>query len=194
MCRIITLMTDFGLRDPYVGVMKGVILSRCPACTLVDLTHGISPHSILEANFAIRGSYRFFNEGTLHVIVVDPGVGGSRRILFLEKNGHLFLAPDNGVLTGFLDNPDILRTVENDDLFLKEVSSTFHGRDIFAPVAAEIAKGLDPRELGPEVDDPVTIAWSEPNFNQDNIEGNVIYIDVFGNLVTNITKRVKFSQ
>jgi len=188
MNRVITLMTDFGYRDPYVGVMKGVILSRSSNCTLVDLTHGISPHSVLEANFAIRGSYRFFSEGTLHVIVVDPGVGGARRILYLEMEGHLFLAPDNGVLTGLLESPDVLRAVENESLFLKEVSSTFHGRDIFAPVAAGLIEGLKPKDLGPAVEDPVTIAWSEPTFNRETIEGCIIYIDVYGNLVSNITK------
>ncbi|MHC4944621.1 MAG: SAM hydrolase/SAM-dependent halogenase family protein [Planctomycetota bacterium] len=186
--RIITLTTDFGYRDPYVGVMKGVILSRYPDCTLVDLTHGITPHSVLEGNFSIRGSYRFFPRETLHVIVVDPGVGGDRRILFLQKEGQFFLAPDNGVLTGLLDKPEVLRRVDNTSLFLQEVSTTFHGRDIFAPVAAEILKGTPFEDLGPEVENPVTIQWSEPTFDKDTIEGSILYIDVYGNLVTNITR------
>lgn len=186
--RIITLTTDFGYRDPYVGVMKGVILSRCNDCNLVDLTHGITPHAVLEGNFSIRGSYKFFPQETLHVIVVDPGVGGDRRIIYLEKDGHRFLAPDNGVLTGLVDAPDILRSVENTSLFLHQVSSTFHGRDIFAPVAAEVQKGIAPEDLGPEIQNPVNIQWSEPTYNKDTIEGSILYIDVYGNLVTNITR------
>ncbi|MFH2001706.1 MAG: SAM-dependent chlorinase/fluorinase [Planctomycetota bacterium] len=186
--RIITLTTDFGYRDPYVGVMKGVILSRYHDCTLVDLTHGITPHSVLEGNFSIRGSYKYFPEGTLHVLVVDPGVGSKRRILFLKKENHFFLAPDNGVLTSLVDAPQILRSVENSSLFLNEVSSTFHGRDIFAPVAAEVQKGLPLEDLGPEINNPVTLQWSEPAYNKDTIEGCILYIDVYGNLVTNITR------
>lgn len=190
MSRILTLTTDFGYKDPYVGVMKGVILNRFPQCMLVDLTHGITHHSVLEANFSIRGSFSYFPKGTLHVIVVDPGVGSERRILFLKKEGHLFLAPDNGVLAGLLLDPEILRSVENDSLFLEEVSHTFHGRDIFAPVAAEILKGIEPADLGPEIDDPVRIEWSEPSYNRDSIEGCIVYIDVYGNLVSNISREL----
>jgi S-adenosylmethionine hydrolase len=115
-------------------------------------------------------------------------VGGARRILFLEKEGYRFLAPDNGILTGMLDKPDALRSVENNSLYLKDVSSTFHGRDIFAPVAAEIIKGIDPVDLGPEAKNPVTIEWSEPTYEGGTIEGSILYIDVYGNLVTNITR------
>ncbi|MBU0756367.1 MAG: SAM-dependent chlorinase/fluorinase [Planctomycetes bacterium] len=186
--RIITLTTDFGYRDPYVGVMKGVILGRCPDCRLVDLTHGITPHSVLEGNFSIRGSYRYFPQDSLHVIVVDPGVGGKRRILFLRRDGQCFLAPDNGVLTGLVEDAESIRSVENTSLFLQEVSSTFHGRDIFAPVAAEICRGISTDDLGPEVTNPVTIQWSEPAMEKDTIEGTILYIDVFGNLITNITR------
>lgn len=186
--KIITLTTDFGYRDPYVGVMKGVILDRCPDCRLVDLTHGITPHSVLEGNFAIRGSYRYFPKDTLHVIVVDPGVGGVRRILFLKKEGHSFLAPDNGILTALVEGPETLRSVENTSLYLKEISNTFHGRDIFAPVAAEICKGIQYEDLGPEVNNPVTIHWSEPAVEKESIDGSILYIDVYGNLVTNITR------
>lgn len=185
---IITLTTDFGYRDPYVGVMKGVILGRCPDCRLVDLTHGITPHSVLEGNFSIRGSYRFFPPETLHLIVVDPGVGGKRRIVLLQREGHYFLAPDNGVLTGLVEDAESIRSVENSSLFLQEVSSTFHGRDIFAPVAGEIVRGISLEDLGPEVSNPVTIQWSEPAVSGESIEGTILYIDVFGNLVTNITR------
>lgn len=185
---LVTLTTDFGFRDPYVGVMKGVILSIAPECTLVDLTHGITPHSVLEANFALRGSWKYFPEGTIHVVVVDPGVGGPRRILYLETGGQRFLAPDNGVLSGLLEQAERLHAVENTRLFRDSVSHTFHGRDIFAPVAARIARGLDPSELGPPVEDPVTVSWCEPTLQGDEIEGCIIYVDVFGNLVSNITR------
>ncbi len=188
MSRFITLTTDFGYRDPYVGIMKGVILGRSPDSTIIDLTHGIAPHSVLEANFSIKGSFRFFPKGTVHVVVIDPGVGGDRKILFLEKEGHCFLAPDNGVLTGFLEGPEMPRSVENRSLFLDEVSGTFHGRDIFAPVAAGVANGLDPADLGPHVPDPLSVSLTEPSFDENTIEGCVVYIDVFGNLLTNITR------
>jgi len=188
MNRILTLTTDFGYKDPYVGVLKGVILSICIDCTLVDLTHGITPHSILEGNFSIRGSYPFFPKGTLHLMVVDPGVGGQRRILYLENGGHAFLAPDNGLLTGLISEASLIRSVENKSLFMQDVSHTFHGRDIFAPVAAKLLTGMSPENLGPVVDNPVTIEWSEPTFTGATIEGSIIYIDVYGNLVTNITR------
>jgi S-adenosylmethionine hydrolase len=186
MSKIITLTTDFGYRDPYVGTMKGVILSRYAEAAIVDLTHGIIPHSVLEASFVLRGSYSFFPEDTVHVVVVDPGVGGTRRILYLENHGHRFLAPDNGVLTGVLEGADRIVSVENRDLFLESVSSTFQGRDVFAPLAAGLCAGMDPSSMGPAVDDPVILHWPEPDVDQECVEGCVLYIDVFGNLVTNI--------
>ncbi len=185
MTDIITLTTDFGYRDSYVGTMKGVILGMVTHAVLVDLTHGITPHSVLEAGFVLRGSYTFFPSGTLHVVVVDPGVGGTRRVLYLENKGHRFLAPDNGVLSGLLDSPDRLLSVEDESLFLSNISSTFHGRDIFAPVAARLISGLDPAELGPEAHDPVTLEWPEPAGDEGRLEGCVLYIDVYGNIVTN---------
>jgi len=186
MSTIITLTTDFGYRDPYVGTMKGVILNQYGGATIVDLTHGITPHSVLEASIVLRASYSFFPAGTVHVVVVDPGVGGKRRILYLENAGHRFLAPDNGVLTGVLEGAERLLRVENDDFFLDDVSSTFQGRDIFAPLAARLSAGRDPSELGPPVEDPVVLEWPEPDVEKESVEGCVLYIDVFGNLVTNI--------
>lgn len=183
---IITLTTDFGFDDPYVGIMKGVLLTVDSNLKIVDLSHGITPHSVLEADFVIRSSYSFFPGATLHVVVVDPGVGGARRIIYVEKNGHRFLAPDNGVLSGPLDQADRVFCVENRDLFLDAVSHTFHGRDIFAPVAGRLCAGLDPADLGPPVNDPVRLEWPEPTLSGDTVDGCVLYIDVFGNIVTNI--------
>jgi len=185
---IITLTTDFGFGDPYVGIMKGVLLATSRDLTIVDLSHGITPHSVLEADFVIRGSYSFFPENTLHVVVVDPGVGGGRRVIYVEKDQHRFLDPDNGVLSGPLDGADRVLCVVNRELFRDAVSKTFHGRDIFAPVAGRLCSGLDPVELGPPVDDPVRLDWPEPTLGRDAIEGGVLYIDVYGNIVTNITE------
>jgi S-adenosylmethionine hydrolase len=123
------------------------------------------------------------------VIVVDPGVGGERRVLCLKKEGHFFLAPDNGILTTLVDDPEMVRSVEDRSLFLPEVSNTFHGRDIFAPVAAGLANGdIDPEKVGPPVNNPMTVPWSEPTCTHQTLEGSVVYIDVFGNLVTNVTR------
>jgi S-adenosylmethionine hydrolase len=187
MQKIITLTTDFGYQDHYVGTMKGVILCHNPDVAIVDLTHGVTPHSVLEANFVLRGSYHYFPAGTLHVIVVDPGVGGSRRILYVEKEGYRFLAPDNGVLTEIVESPERLISVENRGEFLESVSSTFHGRDVFAPLAAKLCAGLDPEELGPPCADPTVLDWPAPDVEKGSVvEGCVLYIDVYGNLVTNI--------
>ena len=188
MSGIITLTTDFGYRDPYVGTMKGVILNIHPGVTIVDLTHGISPHSVLEACFVIRNTSSFFPEGTLHVCVVDPGVGGSRRILYVERGGHRFLAPDNGILTGIVDSARTIRAIDNRDLFLEKVSATFHGRDIFSPLAARICAGIEPEKIGPIINDPVLLEWPEPDVGRESVEGTVIYVDVFGNLVSNIAE------
>jgi len=184
--KIITLTTDFGYRDSYVGTMKGVILSQHRDVTIVDITHGITSHSVLEASFALTGSYAYFPEGTLHVVVVDPGVGGTRRIIYLENSGHRFLAPDNGVLSGMLKDADLIYSIENEEHFLPKVSHTFHGRDIFAPLAAKLCAGLDPAELGPRLEDAYELEWPEPGVEKGSVEGCVLYIDVFGNLVTNI--------
>jgi len=131
---IITLTTDFGLSDPFVGIMKGVILGIAPSVQIVDLGHDIPSYDIVEAVFSIESAYRYFPEGTVHVAVVDPGVGSARRPLAAAFHGHLFVGPDNGVLSTVLEN-DVYH-IQNDALFLKPVSRTFHGRDIFAPVAA----------------------------------------------------------
>lgn len=186
---VITLTTDFGLRDPYVGVMKGVIVSRCPQACVIDLTHAIRAQDVKEANFALHGAWRFFPAGTIHVVVVDPGVGSRRRILCARSHGMLFLAPDNGVLTGVLDSAATIHAVTDPSLFRsRPVSNTFHGRDIFASVAAHLANGLAADCVGPVVTDPIELERPEPVRTADgSLVGSVIHVDSFGNLISNIS-------
>jgi S-adenosyl-L-methionine hydrolase (adenosine-forming) len=191
MHRLITLLTDFGLEDEYVGVMKGVILSRFPAARIVDLCHGIPPHDLHRAAYLLESSRAYFPAGTLHVIVVDPGVGTARRIVLMEADDQLLLAPDNGILTlparkGFT----AVYEVSCHEFFLPTVSRTFHGRDILAPVAAELAKGLAPDAVGPRLSREelvlLPLARAEVNPAGTAITGQVVAIDRFGNLLTNI--------
>jgi len=192
MSGVITLTSDFGLKDPFVGVMKGRIYSHFPAAKVVDLTHEIVAHWPAEAGFWLVRAFPYFPAGTVHVAVVDPGVGTARDIVLIESQRHWFLAPDNGLLAPIVErdgaaqiwrlNNDRLQT-----LGLPKPSSTFHGRDIFAPVAAEIAAGRWRAELIGERVDSVIPAWvDEPEIGLDSISGLVITIDHFGNLLTNI--------
>lgn len=188
---VISLLTDFGVDDEYVGVMKGVILTINPAAVIIDITHRVDPQGILQAAFLIQSTYRFFPKKTIHVIVVDPGVGSGRAILAYEKEDHIFIAPDNGVLTLLLDDRDDGKVVriENSDYYLNPVSQTFHGRDIFAPVAAYLSKGTDIRKLGPALEPHKLLRLTLPTAFVDEsgmIVGCVISIDRFGNLITNI--------
>lgn len=184
----IVLLTDFGHRDPFAGVMKGVILSRAPKATVVDLSHAIRPGDIPAAALALRQSVPYFPKRSIFVVVVDPGVGSSRRIVWGRSKRHHFLAPDNGVLTWLQDEDKILewREVVNARLFLAPVSSTFHGRDIFSPVSAALADGLPSSQLGPKITDPLLLAWPEPIRRHDGLEGVMLSCDHFGNVVTNI--------
>ncbi|MBK6940173.1 MAG: SAM-dependent chlorinase/fluorinase [Planctomycetes bacterium] len=185
---IVTLLTDFGEHDPYVGVVKGVILGIHPAARLVDLTHQVAPQRVLEANFQLRGAWEFFPAGTIHVCVVDPGVGSTRRILCARTRGHVFLAPDNGLLTGVLGAGDDVRAVTNTRWFRGgELSHTFHGRDIFAPVAARLLEGLEFTDVGPVVTDPKALELPLPTRGASGVvRGEVIHVDSFGNLITNV--------
>ncbi len=190
-CGVITLTTDFGHKGVFAGAMKGQVLRRFPAARFVDITHEILAHWPDEAGFWLARSFRYFPDGTVHVAVVDPGVGTSRDILVMENGTQLFLAPDNGLL-GWIDRDGDARTYRLDmtrlaDYDIVDPSSTFHGRDIFAPLAAEIASGrIDPAQLGPPAGDIVP-RWQEPPaVNGDTISGVVLTIDTFGNLITNI--------
>lgn len=188
---IITLLTDFGTEDAYVGVMKGVILSFNPSAVVVDICHYVDPQDLVEAAYLIKSSYIYFPEGTVHVIVVDPGVGGNRAIVAIKSAGHIFLAPDNGVLTLLIDEGEIDASVrvQNTRYFLNPISRTFHGRDIFAPVASHITKGVHITKLGPLLDQQDLVRLSVPKpylSNKDELVGKIISIDRFGNCISNI--------
>lgn len=189
---VITLTTDFGHKGPFAAVMRGVILGRNPNVTVIDLAHDIPPHWPAEAGFWIFRSYGYFPEGTIHLGIVDPGVGTERDILIVEHDGHLFMAPDNGLLAHFLDNASAPRVwrldIERlDSLNLGKPSDTFHGRDIFAPIAAELAAGsISPGDIGTAVHE-WTPGWiDEPEVVGRKITGTIVTIDGFGNLISNI--------
>ena len=183
-------MTDFGLEDAYNAQMKGVILRINPNVRIVDLCHSIAPQDVRRGAIIIGDSYRYFSSGTVHVCVVDPGVGTARKILCLVAESGIFLAPDNGLLEIVIRNERRKRifSVENARFFRDYVSPTFHGRDIFAPVAAHLSLGLEPRLLGPEVRKVVRLKIPEPLFRKGVLRGEVLYADRFGNLITNITR------
>jgi hypothetical protein len=183
---IITLTTDFGLSDPFVGIMKGVILGIAADAQLVDISHDIRSYDLLEAAFLIESAYRYFPQGTVHVVVVDPGVGSARRPLAAVAHGHTFVAPDNGVLSAVLENE--VYHIKNDSLFLPAVSRTFHGRDVFAPVAAHLARGMPIESVGPRILDFVQTPLPQPRSQGDRLVATVLAIDKFGNIITNLRR------
>lgn len=188
---IITLLTDFGNQDEYVGLMKGVILSINPRVTIVDITHHINNQDVVHAALTIHSSYRYFPAGTVHLIVVDPGVGTDRALLALEKKKHFFIAPDNGVLTRLFADADIAKLIRisNSNFFLSPVSRTFHGRDIIAPVGAHLSKGVELSKLGPEMNPQEAIRLDNLQarlLKNGDLIGRIIAIDHFGNLISNI--------
>jgi S-adenosylmethionine hydrolase len=188
---VITLLTDFGSSDHYVGAMKGVILGICPDARLVDISHEISPYAITEAAFALSQAWTCFPDGTVHLVVVDPGVGSARRPLLVEAAGHRFVAPDNGVLTMLYEAVPAheVREITAYRYFRQPVSRTFHGRDIFAPVAAGLANGANgiaPMEIGPRIADYVRFRFAKPaQTGPKTWIGTVLKVDRFGNLITN---------
>lgn len=190
---VISLLTDFGLADPYVGIMKGVIVSICPYARIIDLCHQVRPQNISQAAFMIASCPGFFPPHTVHVAVVDPGVGSKRAIVALKTNSGIYLAPDNGILSFVLGaEPDCQAwEVKNSDFFLSPLSRTFHGRDIFAPVAARLASGMDMDSLGPQIDPGALIRIDPakgPQIDKKGVlSGLIIYVDGFGNLITDIT-------
>jgi len=185
---IITLTTDFGLQDPYVGVMKGVILGIDPGARIVDATHAVPPGSIREAADILEDTVPFFPEGTVHVAVVDPGVGSTRRAIIAAAGGHFFVGPDNGIFWPRIRQDPESRVfhLTREEFFRKPVSRTFHGRDVFAPAAAHLAAGRDPRDMGTPVSDPVELPLKGPVALGDEVVGEVTRVDRFGNLITNI--------
>lgn len=204
MSDILTLVTDFGLDDPYVGVMKGVMLGINPRATIVDICHAVEPQNIQQAAFVLGNAHRYFPEGTIHVVVVDPGVGSGRRAIILKTPSSYFVAPDNGVLSYVLAEASAMSpgpgpgerelstgleaiAITNPRFWRHPVSSTFHGRDIFAPVAAHLSLGIPVSEFGEVVHSVFTLALPQPEVAADGvIVGHIIHIDRFGNLITDI--------
>lgn len=190
--RIITLLTDFGTRDPFVASMKGVINCVNPDVNIIDITHEVAPHDIFEAGFILRSCYSFYPIRTIHVVVIDPTVGSSRKILLLATENYYFIAPDNGVLSLIYSAENVNAVIEitGEHYFQPEISNTFHGRDIIAPAAAWLAKGTDIMNFGAPTDDYVKLALPKSRLvGQSLLKGNVIHIDRFGNLITNISRQ-----
>jgi len=186
---VITLTTDFGTDSPYVAAMKGTILSINPDATLVDITHAIPPQDVRRGSIVLEGVAERFPAGTIHVAVVDPGVGTDRAIIYVEIGRHRYVAPNNGLLSRLAARtaPSKIIRLENREYWLPEVSSTFHGRDIMAPVAAHLSLGVPPERLGPPVLGLIEIEWPEVRQSLKRLEGVVQEIDSFGNLITNVT-------
>ncbi|MFC1770092.1 S-adenosyl-l-methionine hydroxide adenosyltransferase family protein [Nitrospirota bacterium] len=189
---MITLTTDFGYVDPFVGMMKGVILGIAPESSIVDITHGITAHNIKEATISIASSHKYFPPGTIHVVVVDPGVGTERRPIIVSAHGQRFVGPDNGVFTGVIASDTGAKVYEITaiDYFLKTpggISSTFHGRDVFSPVAAWLSKGKKPSDFGSIITEHTMLDLPSPTHKDGMITGEIIHIDTFGNAITNIS-------
>ncbi len=186
---LITLTTDFGTREYYAAAVKGAVLEMAPDARLVDLSHEIPPHDVWAGAFLLFGACHLFPEGTIHLVVVDPGVGTARRALIAVTERQMFVGPDNGVLALALDRQKVLRVVsiENERYFRRPVSPVFHGRDIFGPVAGMLARGEDPRHFGPEVPSYQRLPVPPVESHGDRLEGCVLYIDRFGNIITNIS-------
>ncbi|NJL81166.1 MAG: SAM-dependent chlorinase/fluorinase [Richelia sp. SM2_1_7] len=192
---LITLLTDFGISDEYVAVMKGAIAQINPISRVVDITHQIPPQNIIAARFCLMNAYAYFPVGTVHVAVVDPGVGGNRRAVAVELTQGFLVAPDNGLLSGVLSQNSVISAVEltNSDYWLtSEPSNTFHGRDIFAPVGAHLANGISLQKLGQEINPESLVKLDLPECSRkdDILIGCIQYIDHFGNLVTNIPENL----
>ena len=187
---IVTLTTDFGTNDHFVGAVKGVILDIVPEAAIVDITHAVQAFDVLDGAIAISQAYSYFPTGTVHMVVVDPGVGTTRRPILASSDGYHFVAPDNGVLSMVYAREERMhvRHVTSEHYFRQPVSNTFHGRDIFAPVAAYLAKMVDSHKFGDEIEDYVRFAAPRPKLNGDNrLRAVVLKVDRFGNLITNVT-------
>ncbi|MGQ0763070.1 MAG: SAM hydrolase/SAM-dependent halogenase family protein [Acidobacteriota bacterium] len=188
---IITLLTDFGAQDYFVAAMKGVILSLNPDATIVDITHEIPPQDIQAAAFNLLACYQDFPAGTIHVAVVDPGVGSDRRAILFECANQFFVGPDNGLFSWISEREGkfFAWQITNEQFFQNPVSSTFHGRDVFAPVGAALSRGAAAAEVGPPLKNIVMLAPLLPRATADAIEGSLIHIDRFGNCITNFTSK-----
>ena len=189
--RIITLTSDFGLHDPYVAMMKGVILTIHSSARIVDISHQIRAGSIIHAASLLHETFSFFPKGTVHMAVVDPGVGTDRRLIGLEAGGHFFVGPDNGIFWPVIEDCEEAKVIHltNRVYFRPRISHTFHGRDIFAPAAAHLSMGVDLEKMGPRIDAPQRLLYPKPKENDDTLYGEITRVDNFGNLITNIPRR-----
>lgn len=188
---IITVTTDFGTEDAYVPSMRGAMLSICSDARLVDVTHAIDPQDVMEAAFVLRSAWPYFPDGSVHLVVVDPGVGTDRRAVALRAEGHWFVGPDNGVFPLVLDQATPEAIVELDDpTYWRDASpsTTFHGRDIFAPAAAHLADGRPVEALGTSIDTLEPLRWAQPSTAHETVQGWVVHVDHFGNCITNIRR------
>lgn len=185
---IITLTTDFGTKDGYVGAVKGVIKRINPQVEILDITHQVDPFDVLGAAFVLSNFYRYFPQGSIHLVVIDPGVGGQRQPLLIRSQSFYFVGPDNGIFSFIYQNEELIqiRILSNKKYFLAEPSSTFHARDIFAPVAAYISLGVDLKEFGKSAKECMKLMFPEPESLKRSLSGEIIHIDNFGNLITNI--------
>ena len=188
--KIITFITDFGTKDGYVGAMKGVCLSINPNVLLIDISHDIPPQDIVSAAFCLETAYSYYPDNSIHVVVVDPGVGSFRKPIIIEMNNQFFVGPDNGVFS-LLFKKMLYKSyhISNQDYFLSNVSNTFHGRDIFSPIASHISLGVLPKNFGKETDNLLDLDIPEIKIKDNSIIGKIITVDRFGSLITNIRKK-----
>lgn len=189
---IITILTDFGEKDPYVGAMKGVILSICPHAKIIDLSHNIQKHNIREGAFFLFSVAKYYPKNTIHLVVIDPGVGSDRKPLIIQSKNFIFVGPDNGVLSIAASEDEIQKivTITNSSYFLKPISNTFHGRDIFAPVAAHLANNEPIERFGHITKDWIQLKLPKVQVKDNMINAEIIHIDRFGNIITNIPKKL----
>src|SRR5271169_1125677 len=189
--RIVTFTTDFGLSDPFVGIMHGVVLNIHPETSIVDISHAVASYDVFDGAWTIAQAYRFFPPRTVHVVVVDPGVGGTRRAIIVETEDYVFIAPDNGVLSlvEMREPKFTVRHVTAERYFLQPVSRTFHGRDVFSPVAGWLSKGVAPADFGPEITDYVRLPFpAVEHISTNEVRGGIVKVDKFGNLITNLSE------
>jgi S-adenosylmethionine hydrolase len=182
------LTTDYGINDHLVGVLKGVILKINPEAQIVDITHQVAPFDLLDGALSIAAAYSYFPSHSIHVVIIDPGVGTERRPILVSGQNHYFIAPDNGVLSGIYEkeHPVVVRHITSEHYFLQPVSKTFHGRDVFAPVAAWLSKNWQPGSMGEEITDFKKFAMPKPKEADGLLKGVVLKVDAFGNLITNL--------
>jgi len=191
---LISLLTDFGLEDNYVGVMKAVILKINPKAKILDLSHNVERQNITEAALLLKSSFRYFPKGTIFLVIVDPGVGSKRKVIAVKTKNYIFVGPDNGVLSLALKETGIDKIIEisNKKYFLKPVSDTFHGRDIFSPVAGFLSKGVSLENFGKDINGFKDLDLPKVKIKDDKLFGEIIYIDGFGNLISNVQRDILY--